>query len=143
MNNNVFGKIMENIHKYCEIRKQMAGAIRCKKFDLSVLLSQLHYFKTDLVFNKTLFMGMPILDLLKIVMYRFLYEYLIPNLSQGSIIKVLYMNTDRFIIEVIVAMFMRVQTWIRIIWKKIYAVKNYITFFEYKSGVVKQLKTYA
>ena len=48
--------------------------------------------------NKPVYLGLPILDLSKAVMYEFWYDYLKPK--YGEIVKLCYMDTDSFILYV-------------------------------------------
>ena len=49
--------------------------------------------------NKPLYLGMSILDISKILMYKFWYDYFKPN--YGNRAELCYTDTDRFIINII------------------------------------------
>ena len=48
--------------------------------------------------NKPVYLGLPILDLSKTVMYEFWYDYLKPKYGDNA--KLCYMDTDSFIVHV-------------------------------------------
>ena len=54
--------------------------------------------KTQILINKTVYLGLSILDLSKTVMYEFWYHYV--KAKYGENAKVCYMDTDTFIIHV-------------------------------------------
>ena len=85
MNNSVFGKTMENIRNWVNIRlvnnqKSLKKCVAKPNFDHYTVfdenLAALHMKKTELVFNIPVYLGMCILDLLKTVMYDFHYKYI-------------------------------------------------------------------
>ena len=53
--------------------------------------------------NKPLYLGMPILDISKTLMYKFWYDYFKPK--YGDRAKLCYTNTDSFIIHIITEYF--------------------------------------
>ena len=85
MNNSVFDKTMENIRNRVDI-KLVNDKIKAEKlaakpnFDHSNILSEelvaIHMKKTKLDFNKTVYLGMCILDLSNTVMYDVHYNYI-------------------------------------------------------------------
>ena len=54
--------------------------------------------KTKVLMNKTVYLGLSILDLSKTVMYEFLYDYVKPKHGENT--KLCYMDTDSFIVHV-------------------------------------------
>ena len=54
--------------------------------------------KTRVKMTKTLYLGMSILDISKILMYEFWYDYIIPK--YGDKAKLCYTDTDSFIIHI-------------------------------------------
>ena len=86
MNNSVFGKTMENIRNRVDIKlvndKKRAEKLsakpnfkHCNIFNENLVA--IHAKKTELVFNKPVYLGMCILDSSKTLMYNFHYNYII------------------------------------------------------------------
>ncbi|XP_066157591.1 uncharacterized protein [Euwallacea fornicatus] len=109
-NNAVFGKTMENIrkHRAVKIVKSWEGRYGAKNFissprfhsrlilDENLVIIELK--KSSICFNKPQYIGMAILDLSKIYMYDFHYEYMLPKMGVDRC-KLMYMDTDSFIYE--------------------------------------------
>ena len=84
MNNSVFGKTMENLRKRVSI-ELVKDADRAEKLVMKPNFADLKIFdefliaikmkKTRVVMNKPIFAGMAILDLSKLLMFNFHYEY--------------------------------------------------------------------
>ena len=55
--------------------------------------------KTKVVMNKLVYLGQAILDLSKIVMYEFHYDYMVPKYSLEKL-KLCYMDTDSLVYEI-------------------------------------------
>uniref|UniRef100_A0A6P7GUY7 Uncharacterized protein LOC114347027 n=1 Tax=Diabrotica virgifera virgifera TaxID=50390 RepID=A0A6P7GUY7_DIAVI len=55
--------------------------------------------KTNLTFNKPLYIGMSILDISKVCMYDFHYNFMLPTVGIENL-KLMYGDTDSFIYEV-------------------------------------------
>ena len=53
--------------------------------------------KTKVKINQPVYLGMSILDISKTLMYEFWYNYIKPK--YGDRVKVLYMDTDSFVIR--------------------------------------------
>ena len=54
--------------------------------------------KTEITMNKPVYLGQAILDLSKMVMYEFHYDYMKPK--YGSKVRLCYMDTDSFVYEI-------------------------------------------
>ena len=107
MNNSVFGKTMENIRNRVDIRlendekraeKLSAKPIfkHCNIF--SEDLVSIHMKKTDLTYNKPVYLGMCILDLSKTLMYDFHYNYIKQKYEDK--VKLLFTDTDSLMYEI-------------------------------------------
>ena len=103
MNNSVFGKTMENIRNRVNIRlvnnqKSLKKCVAKPNFDHCTVFDEnlvaVHMKKTELVFNKPVYLGMSILDLSKTLMYEFHYKYI--KKKFGSKVNLLFMDTDSF-----------------------------------------------
>ena len=106
-NNSVYGKTMENVRKHRDIQLVTTNKKR------SILASEPNYHSTkyisedllimemkkrELYMNKPIYLGQVILDLSKILMYEFWYDYLKPK--YGKNIKLCYMDTDSFAMRI-------------------------------------------
>ena len=107
MNNSVFGKTMENIRNRQDIKlvttpEQAAKLINRPNYKKRTIFSEdlaaIHMGKTELVFNKPIYVGMSILDLSKNLMYEFHYDYIKPK--YGEKIQLLMTDTDSLIYEI-------------------------------------------
>ena len=85
MNNSVFGKMMENIRKHRDIRlvtntESYLKTVMKLNFKSIILFGEnlmgCEMGKTKVVMNKPVYLGQVILDLSKIVMYEFHYDYM-------------------------------------------------------------------
>ena len=88
MNNSVFGKMMENIRKYRNIKLVTNKEQYLKMVMTPNFKSGIHFGenlmgckmgKIKVVMNKLVYLGQAILDLSKIVMHEFHYNYMLPN----------------------------------------------------------------
>ena len=104
MNNLVFSKTMENIRKHKDIRLVTTYAKFIKLLMKSNFKSRIRFGDSFFMFemgnikvvmNKLVYLGQAILDLSKMVMYRFHYDYLLPKF--GDRIALCYMDTDSFV----------------------------------------------
>ena len=88
MNNSVFGKTMENVRNHRDIklvtsdkrRKRLVSEPNYhshKKFSDHLMAIEMK--KTRIKMTKPLYLGMSILDIGKILMYEFWYDYIIPK----------------------------------------------------------------
>ena len=107
MNNSVFGKTMENIRKHRDIKLETTGKKRSKlvsepnyhTFNLiGEDLSIIEMKKTKVKMNKPIYLGLSILEISKILMYEFWYDYMKPK--YGNDVKLCYMDTDSFIMNI-------------------------------------------
>ena len=107
MNNAVFGKTMENIRKHRDIKLVTTDKKKSK------LVSEPNYHKTNYIskdlsiiemkrtkvkMNKPIYLGLSILEISKILMYEFWYDYMKPK--YGNNVKLGYMDTDSFIMSI-------------------------------------------
>ena len=107
MNNAVFGKAMENIRKHRDIKLVTTNKRRSKLVSepnyhtinlISEYLSIIELNKTKVKMNKPIYLGLSILEISKILMYEFWYDYMKPK--YGNDVKLCYMDTDRFIMNI-------------------------------------------
>ena len=105
MNNAVLGNTMENVRKHRDIKLVTTKRRRnylvsepnyhtTKFFTKNLLAIQLK--KTQITMNKPVYLGLSILDLSKIVMYEFWYDYIKPKYGENA--KLCYMVTGSFIV---------------------------------------------
>ena len=104
MNNVVFGKTMENIRKHRNIklvtnREAYLKAGMKPNFKSGTLFGEnlmgCEMGKIKVVMNKPVYLGQAILDLSKIVMYEFHYDYTKQKYPEG--LTLCYMDTDSLI----------------------------------------------
>ena len=107
MNNAVFGKTMENIRKHRNIKLVTTDKKRNKLVSepnyhtmnyISKDLSIIEMKKTRVKMNKPIYLGLLILDISKILMYEFWYDYMKPK--YGNDVKLCYMDTDSFVMNI-------------------------------------------
>ena len=107
MNNSVFGKTMENIRKHRNIRlvtsrESYNRTLMHPNFKSGVLFGEnlmgCEMGKIKVVMNKLVYIGQVILDLSKIVMYEFHYDYMVPK--YGKQLTLCYMDTDSFVYHI-------------------------------------------
>ena len=108
MNNSVFGKMMENIRKHSNIGLVMTDekylhTVMKPNFKSGVLFGEnlmgCEMGKIKVVMNKPVHLGQAILDLSKIVMYEFHYDYMVPKYSLEKL-KLCYMDTDSLVYDI-------------------------------------------
>uniref|UniRef100_A0A6P7GNF2 Uncharacterized protein LOC114340200 isoform X1 n=1 Tax=Diabrotica virgifera virgifera TaxID=50390 RepID=A0A6P7GNF2_DIAVI len=107
--NSIYGKTMENIrkHRIVKLTRQWEGRygaknlIACPKFHSRTIfdtdLMAIEMKKTEILFNKPLYIGMSILDISKTCMYEFYYNYMLPKLGMNC--KIMY--TDNLYKEIV------------------------------------------
>jgi len=107
MNNTVFGKTMENIENYVDIRLvcdeneaiKLAAKATYDRFTIfDENLIAVHVKRTKLVYNKPIYLGMCTLDLSKTLMYDFHYNYI--KEKYGDKAKLLFTDTDSLAYEI-------------------------------------------
>ena len=107
MNNAVFGKTMENIRKHRDIKLVTTNKKRSKLVSetnyhtinyISEDLSIIEMNKTKVKMNKPIYLGLSILEISKLLMYEFWYDYMKPK--YGNNVKLCYMDTDSFIMNI-------------------------------------------
>ena len=107
MNNSVFGKTMENIRKHRDIKLVMTEekylrTVMRANFKSGVLFGEnlmgCEMVKIKVVMNKPVYLGQAILDLSKIMMYEFHYDYMIPK--YGDRLKLCHMDTDSLVYHI-------------------------------------------
>ena len=107
LNNNFYGKTMQNVRKHIDIRLVNNENRRSKiasepNYNGTTYISEdfliMELTKRDVYMNKPLYLGQAILDHSKILMYEFWYDYLQPKYNDK--IELCYMDTDSFIMYV-------------------------------------------
>ncbi|XP_018368243.1 PREDICTED: uncharacterized protein LOC108764474 [Trachymyrmex cornetzi] len=107
MNNAIFGKTMENVRDHADVRlitrwdgRYGAEAMIAKPnfhsrniFSENLVAVELR--KLEVKMNKPIYVGMCILEIAKLRLYEFHYEYIIPLYRDTC--KILYMDTDSLI----------------------------------------------
>ena len=108
MNNSVFGKTMENIRKHRNIKLVMTEekylhTVMKPNFKSGVLFGEnlmgCEMGKIKVVMNKPVYLGQAILDLSKIVMYEFHYDYMVPKYGLEKL-KLCYIDTDSQVYDI-------------------------------------------
>ena len=107
MNNADFGKTIENVRKHRNIKLVTTERRRnylvsepnfhTTKFFTENLLA-IKMKKTEILMNKPVHLGLSILELSKILMYEFWYDYVKPKYGEKA--KLCYMDTDSFIVYI-------------------------------------------
>ena len=107
LDNAVYGKAMENMRKRMKVRVASNEKDFVKYASRPTYINHniygkkfvvIHERKQLLTLNKPIYVGCVVLELSKLAMYEFYYDFLIQKCEN---VKLLYMNTDSFIIEVI------------------------------------------
>ena len=114
MNNSVFG--MENIRKHKDIKLVTTNKKRNKLVSepnyhtinlISEDLSIIEMKKTNVKMNKPIYLGLSILEISKILMYKFWYDYMKPKYVND--VKLCYMDTDSFTMNIKTNYFMKIS----------------------------------
>ena len=107
MNNVVFGKTMENVRKHRDIKLVKTDHKRNKLVSepnyhtmklISENLSIIEMKKVKVKMKKPIYLGLSILEISKIIMCEFWYDYM--KKKYGDMIKLCYMDTDSLIMNV-------------------------------------------
>ena len=107
MNISVFGKTMESVRKHRGIKLVTSKEAYLKtvmkpNFKSGVLFGEnlmgCETGKVKVVMNKPVYLGQAILDLSKIIMYEFHYDYMVPK--YGKKLDLCYMDTDSLIYKI-------------------------------------------
>ena len=108
MNNSVFGKTIENIRKRQNIilvdnRAKAVKLTSRPNFDRATIFDRnliaIHMKKTEVYFNKPVYVGQAILDLSKLLMFDFHYNYIQKKYSYKRA-KLLFTDTDSLMYEI-------------------------------------------
>ena len=96
---------MENVRKHRDIKLVTTEEKRIKLVSESNYHTTKHFNllviemkKTKVKMNKPVYLGISILDISKILMYEFWYDYLKPKYKDNA--KLCYMDTDSFVINI-------------------------------------------
>ena len=114
LNNAVYGKTMENVRKYVTIKmvtpKVYDPSFKYIKYsskpeyESTIVYSEnligLRMTTTCVELNKPIYLGMSILDVSKLIMYKWRYEKLPCALPSGTNLKVVAGDTDSFFVKV-------------------------------------------
>ena len=112
MNNSVFGKTMENIRKHRDIKlvttdKKKNKLVSEPNYHIINLISEdlfsdylsiIEMKKTKIKMNNSIYLGLSILEISKILMYKFWYDYM--KLKYNGNVKLCYMDTGSFIMNI-------------------------------------------
>ena len=107
MNNAVFGKTMENMRKHRDIKLVKTDHKRNKLVSepnyhtmklISENLSKIEMKKKKMKMNNPMYLGLSILEISKIIMYEFWYDYM--KKKYGDMVKLYYMDTDSIIMNI-------------------------------------------
>ena len=115
MNNYVFGKTMENVRNHRNMklltsdkrRKRLVSEPNYhshKKFSDHLMAKEMK--KTRVKMTKPLYLGMSVLDISKVLMYEFWYDYI--SLKYGDKAKLCYTDADSFIIYIKLKIFLKI-----------------------------------
>ena len=107
MNNSVFGKTIENIRKRQNIilvddRKKAVKLTSRPNFDRATIFDRnliaVHMKKTEVYFNKPVYVGQAILDLSKTLMFNFHYNYIQKKYKHKA--ELLFTDTDSLMYQI-------------------------------------------
>ena len=107
INNSVFGKTMENVRNHRDIKLVTTDKRRSilasepnydstKHISKNLLIMEMK--KVEVKMNKPIYLGQAILDISKILMYEFWYDYIKPK--YGDKARLCYMDTDSFVMDI-------------------------------------------
>ncbi|XP_071054991.1 uncharacterized protein [Onthophagus taurus] len=118
MNNAVFGKTMENVDKRVDVRlvtswedirkrtgrpklgaRSLIAKLNFKNIKIfTETFSAIQMEHLHVVYDKPLYVGFAVLEISKLLMYQFYYDFLKPKF--GSEIQLCYMDTDSFTVSI-------------------------------------------
>ena len=107
INNAVFAKTMENIRKHRDIKlvttdKRTNKLVSEPNYDtinyIPEDLSIIEMNKTKVKMNKPIYLGLSILEISKLLMHKFWYNYM--KRKYGNNVKLCYIDTDSFIMNI-------------------------------------------
>ena len=107
MNNSVFGKTIENIRKRQNVflvdNREKAAKLTCRpNFERATIFDRnlvaFHLKKTEVYFNKPVYVGQAILDLSKLLMFDFHYNFIQKKYSYKKA-RLLFTDTDSLMYE--------------------------------------------
>ena len=107
MNNAVFGKTMKNVRKHRDIklvktdhrRKKLVSEPNYHTMKLiNDNLAIIEMRKVKVKMNKPIYLGLSILEISKITMYEFWYDYV--KSKYGNRARLCYMDTDSFVLNI-------------------------------------------
>ena len=107
MNNSLFGKTIENIRKRQNIfiiddRKKAVKLTSRPNFDRATIFDKnliaVHMKKTEVYFNKTVYVGQAILDLSKTLMFDFHYNYIKKKYKHRA--ELMFTDTDSLLYQI-------------------------------------------
>ena len=107
MNNSVFGKTIENLHNRVDVRlvtneKKLDKLTSKPTYVISKIFNEnlmaVHKVKETLTLNRPAYVGMCILDLSKMLMYDFHYNYIKKKYSNRA--RLLFTDTDSLTYEI-------------------------------------------
>ena len=107
MNNSVFGQTMENIRNHKDMKLVASNKKYLKYFmkpnfkdgdTFSKHLFAVEMGKREITMNKSMYFRQAILELSRMLIYEFHYDYMRPQ--YGSKVNLCYLNTDSFLYEI-------------------------------------------
>ena len=107
MNNAVFGKTMENVRKYRDIKLVKTDCKRNRLVSepnyhpmklITENLSIIEMKKVKVKMNKPIYLGLSILEISKIITYEFWYDYM--KRKYGDMVKLCYTDTDSLVMTI-------------------------------------------
>ena len=107
MNNSMFRRTMENIRKHKDISLMTGQEVYLKRVMKPNFKSRIRFSKNlmgygmgkiSIIMNKPIYLGQAILDLSKIIMYKFHYNYMKPKYSKN--LRLCYMDINSFVYDI-------------------------------------------
>ena len=116
MNNAVFGKTLEYLRKRINLKLASNEDIYTKHAARANLISgkmfnenlfAINRIKEELVLNRPIYIGMAILDLSKLLMYDFHYNYMLKKYDRKNL-KLMFTDTDSVFMKLKLMTFMKI-----------------------------------